>query len=193
MIAYAAVLFVLMGIYMYSQADAQTQSNTFFAKVDLPPGAVLTAADIEKREGFVLDEEKDKLLSVEKVEDLIGKQVSIYGIRKGRPVLVNDIQEQNKQFYEIKLVGDITIPETAKLVTVNMIYDEKRYPDRKTKVLAENVPVKEVYNNQNVPIDMENEKVQKVPRAISIWVDEYQKKEILAEKNNGEFYFTTIP
>lgn len=193
MIAYTIIIFVLMGIYMYSQVGARSQTTAYFASVDLPPGTILSSADIEKRDGLVLDEELEKLVIAKKLEDLVGKQVSAYGIRKGRPVLESDIQDHNKQLYEIKLVGDITIPETAKLVTVNIIYDQKKHPDRKNRVLAENVPVKEVYNNQNIPIDMTNEKMQKVPRAISIWVDAYQKQQILSEKNEGEFYFTTIP
>ncbi len=190
-IGYIAAIFILAIIYIVSNVSAEEDVTAVFAVKDLPPGTIVKEGDVEQRNGTVLASEKEQLIN-KNIEALVGLRVQ-FGIRSYRPVLVSDLTEQLQKLHEIKLVGDITIPEDAKVVNVIIIYDERNYPGYGKKVLAENVPVKEIYNNQNIPINMNDSKMNKVPKAITLYVTESQMDAILSNKNKGTLYFTTMP
>jgi hypothetical protein len=192
-LSYVGAILVLGGIYYTTQAQAKTTSKAIFATRNLPPGSILTDKDLTFTDGVVLDGEK-RLLQGGDMKSLIGKKVTLYGIRQDRPVLKSDVVDaDDKGLQEVKLVGDITIPEDAKIVDIALIYDERNFPGKGKETLAENVPVKMIYNNQNISIDSDEAKANKVPKAISVLVNDTQMNEILSKKNMGTLYFTTAP
>lgn len=197
MFVWLGLIFLLVAVYSYVQADAASKQSTFFAVIDLPPGSIITEEDVEWKEGKISEAEKDLVITDKDVKKIIGKKVGPFGVRSDRPLLASDIVDKNDRLYELKLVGDITIPEHAKMVSIFLIYDERKHPGRAQKLLADNVPVKRIYNNQNVPIvplaEGEKTNTQRVPKAVSVYVNEQQKNLILSEMKNGNFYFTTIP
>ncbi|HJV47211.1 MAG TPA: hypothetical protein VJ824_15955 [Bacillota bacterium] len=193
-LSYVGAIVILIGIYFMTQAEAKgTAAKGIFATQNLPPGSLITESDVVLKDGVVLDQEKN-LLETGDINHLIGKKVTSYGIRMDRPVLKADIVDpEDKSLQEIKLVGDITIPEEAKIVDIALIYDERNFPGKGKETLAANVPVKMIYNNQNIPINSSEAKGNKVPKAISVMVNETQMNKILNKKNMGTLYFTTAP
>lgn len=192
-VGYVVAVLILAMIYMMQRADAQSTTIAYFAMIDLPPGSIISEGDIESREGIVMESDEKRLLTADGEDVLVGKVISPYGVRKDRPLLLGDVIESGMQLHELKLVGDITIPEDAKIVTVTLVYDQRNFPDKGVEVLASNVPVKQVYNNQNIPITASDTKNNRVPRAISIFVTDEQKGIILGHYNKGILHFTTMP
>lgn len=192
-VGYVVAVLILAMIYMMQRADAQSTTIAYFAMTDLPPGSIISKGDIESREGIVMESDEKRLLTADGEDALIGGVISPYGVRKDRPLLLGDVIESGMQLHELKLVGDITIPEEAKIVTVTLVYDQRNFPDKGVEVLASNVPVKQVYNNQNIPITASDTKNNRVPRAISIFVTDEQKGIILGHYNKGILHFTTMP
>lgn len=190
-LSYTVVIIIIFAIYTVSNVKGDAKKEAVFATRDLPPGAILTEADLEFKEGNISESEKSNLTEA-KIKNLIGKEVSGFGLRKDRPVLVNDVSEKNRPLFEMKLVGDITIPEDAKIVDILLIYDNKKFPDRQMEKLAGIVPVQEIYNHQNVPVNAKDNK-NKVPRVLSVLVTEEQREIILNNKNKGELHFSTMP
>ena len=188
---YMAIVFVIVCVYLLTRTEASTQEKAYFANVDLPVGSIVASEDISYTEGIVTEIEKGRLIMNE--QEVVGQMVTGYGIRAGRPVLKGDVTQPNDKYTLMKLAGDITTPQGAKVVDVILIYDERTYPGRGWERLAEGVPVEQVYNSQNIAIEDSDTKQNKVPKAIEIWVNQEQEDKILRNITKGVLRFNTIP
>lgn len=188
-IIYIVLLFILFGIYSYSQAQAVSKVSGFVVNKTIPPGAIILEGDISKSNDIVVTEKRLPLV-VKDEGQIIGKVAKI-GFVHDEAIVADKLQEPSGKTREFTIqtnMGDIPHPlENLKVVDVWIDYNPRDYPNRRPEKVAEQVPVKRILNRRTLSI---SESDDKVPVAVVIETHDENIAQIREYQRRGNIFFT---